>query len=106
MYTHDDHLAVSIVATLGLALTSGCAILPAPAPAPAAVCAVAPPAPPAAAPAAAAPPPHVTRVVARPAYVRPVVPPLPAGVYLPAARRASVPGRSVEAAKAKDDTKS
>jgi hypothetical protein len=106
MYKHDDHLAVSIVATLGLALTSGCAIAPAPAPAPAAVCAVAPPAaPPAAAP-AAVPPPHITRVVARPAYVKPVVPPLPAGVYQPAMRRAAAPGRSVEAAKAKDDTKS
>lgn len=79
-------LAVVIVA-LGLVVTAGCATAPAVAPASAATCAV----PASAAPASAPPPaptPAVARAVARPAYVRPVVPPLPADVLQPPAQGA------------------
>jgi hypothetical protein len=69
----------AIVAALGLAVTSGCAVAPAAAPAVASTCVVAvPPAPPPAPPPAKPAP--VARVV-RPQYVRPVIPPLPAEVY-------------------------
>jgi hypothetical protein len=99
---HGARLAGVIVATLGLTVASGCATKPAPAPALVLSCPTPPP-PPAPAPAAAAP---VARMVARPAYVRPVIPPLPAGVYQQAQRRTALPARTAESVKTKDDAKS
>ena len=122
MCKHDDSLArpvrqapgatlaVVIVAMLGPALTSGCALAPSAAPAPTPICAA--PAPltaPSAAPPAAAP--VVVRAAARPAYVKPMVPPLPTDVYQPSAqtkvqRRAAVPAQAPSLGKAGSDVKS
>jgi hypothetical protein len=102
-----------ILAILGLAGTSGCALSPPTAPA-VSTCAV-----PVPSTAPSAPPPATTpavaRAVARPTYVRPVVPPLPTDVLQPSAqgpvlskaqRRVTVPTRAAESAKVKDDAKS
>ena len=102
-------LAVVIMATIGLMVTSGCALAPPAAPAAVSTCAVpAPTAAPAAPPPVTAP--AVARTVARPVYVRPVVPPLPTDVYQPSAqgaqRRVAVPPRAAESGKTKDDAKS
>jgi hypothetical protein len=75
-------LAAAIVASLGLAVTSGCAVAPPAAPAAVTTCAVPAPSPPPSAPPPAATP-TVARVVAHPVYVKPVVPPLPMEVYQP-----------------------
>jgi hypothetical protein len=86
---HRVPLAVVIVAIFGMAVTSGCAVAPAPSPAVVSCVVAAPPAPPSAPPPATTP--TVLRVVARPAYVRPVVPPLPMEVYQPSTPGAGLP---------------
>ena len=106
-------VVVVILAILGLALTSGCALSPPTAPA-VSTCAVpVPPAAPSAPPPATTP--AIARAVARPTYVRPVVPPLPTDVLQPSAqgavlskaqRRVAVPANAAESAKAKNDAKS
>jgi len=124
MHKHDDPLAcpsrqagvplaVVIIATIGVMVTSGCALVPAMAPASVATCAVPAPSAPASAPPPAPTPavaPAVARAVARPVYVRPVVPPLPTDVYQPATqgaqRRGAAPPRAAESGKTKDDAKS
>lgn len=104
--------AIVTLSTLGLAVTSGCALKPPAAPAEVAACVVAAPSPPPAAPPQPKPKPVVVRVIARASYVKPVIPPLPAGVYQSsptAPRRTALQGRAAEPltpGKTKDDTKS
>jgi hypothetical protein len=87
---HGVPLAVVIVATLGLTVTSGCAVAPPAAPAVVPTCVLPAPSPSPSQP-PPAPPPPVARVVAHPAYVRPVVPPLPSEVYQPSTAASALP---------------
>jgi len=81
---------ITLAATMGLALSSGCAVRPTGLPTCAAV--AAPAAAAVAAPAAAsAPALAVAASTQRSVYVRPVIPPLPAELYQPSTNRAVFP---------------